>query len=65
MSTSLKIIYEPLDAGRRQIRLMRLVPKDISETICCMLETFDFDDVPEYRALSYEWVCEPRARIVM
>ena len=46
--------YEPLDKSRQQIRLMSLLPTD-DESITCIVEIFEIESTPAYRALSYEW----------
>ncbi|CAJ2510260.1 Uu.00g061600.m01.CDS01 [Anthostomella pinea] len=46
-------LYEELDHGKRQIRLLRVKPG--LQEIECVLETFPLDDPPVYKALSYTW----------
>ncbi|KAK3066781.1 hypothetical protein LTR53_016721 [Teratosphaeriaceae sp. CCFEE 6253] len=54
-------IYQPLDASKRQIRLVR--PNLITGFDCdaqclveaCELRVFSLDDKPQYKALSYHW----------
>jgi hypothetical protein len=49
--------YEPLDASRRQVRLMRITSRSTSTAIHCELQHIDLDaDAdPPYDALSYAW----------
>ncbi|KAK7949047.1 heterokaryon incompatibility protein-domain-containing protein [Apiospora aurea] len=52
-------IYLPLEDASRQIRLVSIEPADSAapDTIVCRTETFQFegDDLPPYKALSYQW----------
>ncbi|KAK0614931.1 heterokaryon incompatibility protein-domain-containing protein, partial [Bombardia bombarda] len=53
MSTSL---YTPLDASRREIRLLRVSPsRSKTDMVRCALFTASLDDKPKYWALSYVW----------
>ena len=47
--------YQPLDPGRRNIRLMTLLPVKLDEIITCQIETVSLDDLHIYTALSYVW----------
>lgn len=49
-------VHEPLADDKDQIRLMRLLPGSDGEVVQGVLETFDLDNAPEYKALSYMWV---------
>lgn len=45
-----------LDYERKQIRLLRLAPRDIAaQLICCNVEVFDLEAAPVFQAVSYEW----------
>jgi hypothetical protein len=47
--------YQSLNSSKKQIRLIRLSPQHDDGIIHCDLETYDFEDAPEYVALSYTW----------
>jgi hypothetical protein len=47
--------YQPLNSSKKQIRLIKLSPQHDDGIIHCDLETYDFEDAPEYVALSYTW----------
>jgi hypothetical protein len=49
-------LYEPLSAAKNQIRLMKLKSELCADQIHCLLEVFDIETAPKYRALSYAWV---------
>ncbi|PVH67350.1 hypothetical protein DL98DRAFT_443881, partial [Cadophora sp. DSE1049] len=51
------VIYEgkPLDASRRQIRLLTLQAGQWHSPICCDLAPQSLDSNPDYQALSYAW----------
>ncbi len=50
------LVYNALDASKREIRLARLSPStNINEPASCTLEVVSLDDDPEYEALSYAW----------
>jgi hypothetical protein len=51
----IKSIYGPLQAPRRQIRLLELLPGLNHEKICCQIYTVSLNDHPHYHALSYVW----------
>jgi hypothetical protein len=46
--------YCPLDTSRQQIRLAKF-RQDKDGTIQCEIRTVDYDDCPDYDALSYMW----------
>jgi hypothetical protein len=46
-------VYKPLDASRKEIRVIELVTT--SPEIACMVSTVSLDDNPCFTALSYEW----------
>jgi hypothetical protein len=48
-------LYQPLNADRNEIRLLRIVPSFDMGKICCELEVASLDTYLFYRALSYEW----------
>src|SRR5690348_4983441 len=45
--------YTPIDASRREIRLVTLLPGKGWEPLKCRLRVVSLDDKPEYAALSY------------
>ncbi|KAJ9668076.1 hypothetical protein H2201_001882 [Coniosporium apollinis] len=53
--------YLPLDPGKREIRLVKVLPFDQGQTtdgvnpVSCTLHHVSLDDGPEYVALSYSW----------
>lgn len=53
--------YLPLDPGKREIRLVKILPFDQDQTtdgvnpVSCTLHHVSLDDKPEYVALSYSW----------
>lgn len=50
-------VHEPLADDKDQIRLIRILPGNDEHVVQCVLRTFDLDNAPEYKALSYMWVC--------
>ena len=56
MSADGATLYQPLDKGTRQIRLIRKMSS--GSQIRCHLSVFSLDDAPEYKALSYCWGLE-------
>ena len=48
-------LYQPLDAARRQIRLIYIDPHGEPNRISCFIRTFDLAKAPIYKTLSYEW----------
>jgi hypothetical protein len=49
-------LYTPLDPGRKEIRVVRLLPGDRDSPVICGLETRSLTAiVGKYEALSYEW----------
>jgi hypothetical protein len=51
--------YSPLDHGKRQIRLLRLLEQSPTcEALICELKVFSLDESPQYTALSYCWGSE-------
>ncbi|TVY84408.1 Heterokaryon incompatibility protein 6 OR allele [Lachnellula suecica] len=49
-------IFEPLDAGIREIRLLIIRPSlDIDDPVVCRLIKGSLDDDSQYYALSYTW----------
>ncbi|KAK5170979.1 uncharacterized protein LTR77_004123 [Saxophila tyrrhenica] len=60
---TLEGIYQPLDATKREIRLMRMVP-DL-EGIQCELRAFSLNDKPVFTALSYCWTKEPPTETIV
>jgi hypothetical protein len=46
--------YDPLPSGT-SIRLLRILPSEDRRVIQCSLETFELEDAPPFRALSYTW----------
>lgn len=49
-------LYQPLDATRNTIRLLRILPADDDDTLIrCMLQEMDLDGDLTYIALSYAW----------
>src|SRR5215469_10127782 len=48
-------LYQPLNADRNEIRLLRILPSFEMDKICCELEVASLDTYLFYRALSYEW----------
>ncbi|KAK5166149.1 uncharacterized protein LTR77_008410 [Saxophila tyrrhenica] len=66
MSKAPSNVYPSLDASKRQIRLVKLIPHDSSaETICCELSAVSLDDTPAYTALSYSWTKEPPGHTIL
>lgn len=63
VAKSATVRYEQLDLGKRQIRILRLLPGEFHDTIQASLVTVHLDDKPQYEALSYVWgdpqVCMP------
>jgi hypothetical protein len=47
-------VYEPLST-KTSIRLLELVPSTDKSIVCCSLKTFELQDAPSFRALSYTW----------
>lgn len=47
--------YEPLQNSESDIRILRLVPSNESDEICCCFEMRSLNDKPFYLAASYEW----------
>ena len=48
-------VYSDLDRSRREIRLLSILPGQLSDPIACQLESHFLDDNPVYEALSYVW----------
>lgn len=49
-------LYHSLDASRREIRFVTILPDEDDEAqIACRLETASLDDDPKYAAMSYVW----------
>ncbi|KAK5677976.1 hypothetical protein LTS10_009860 [Elasticomyces elasticus] len=49
-------IYQPLDASKREIRILHLLPAPyLEDPICMELKTVSLIDQPYYEALSYAW----------
>lgn len=49
-------LYEPLDRGRLEIRLIHVSPADsLSDDLICELQTVSLYDEPFYEAISYAW----------
>jgi hypothetical protein len=46
--------YSPLPS-RTSIRLLELISSDDRRVVQCRLKTFELDDAPQFRALSYTW----------
>jgi hypothetical protein len=49
-------LYSPLDAARREIRIVNLQPGTRDDGIVCTLQVVSLDDSPEYSTLSYVWL---------
>ncbi|KAF9639192.1 hypothetical protein BFW01_g10089 [Lasiodiplodia theobromae] len=47
--------YPHLDPSRREIRLLSLLPGQLSDEIVCELAVFSLFEEPKYEALSYVW----------
>jgi len=47
--------HQPLNLDRTQIRLFRLIPTERSGDLAGIITTYDFENCPEYRAVSYTW----------
>ncbi|KUJ08012.1 uncharacterized protein LY89DRAFT_691320 [Mollisia scopiformis] len=54
-SSSIEDIYQSLDSGRFQIRLLLLSPGEVKDPICGALDVVSLDDHAKYEALSYVW----------
>jgi hypothetical protein len=50
-----KPIYDQFDPNRQQFRLLHLTSSKDSTNLDFQLRTYEFEDYPEYRALSYAW----------
>lgn len=48
-------IYTDLDSGRREIRLISILPGNWNDEISCKLTVAALDSCPKYYALSYAW----------
>jgi hypothetical protein len=51
----LKSIYEPLQSGTRDIRVLTLLRGTFMDDIRCELQSVSLDDDPAFTALSYCW----------
>lgn len=49
------LIYQSLDSQRQEIRILRLLPGNEDDPICCTLHTITLDETSNYEALSYNW----------
>ncbi|KAH7309233.1 heterokaryon incompatibility protein-domain-containing protein, partial [Rhexocercosporidium sp. MPI-PUGE-AT-0058] len=47
--------HRPLNLDRTQIRLFRLIPTERSGDLAGVITAYDFENCPEYRAVSYTW----------
>ncbi len=47
--------YQPLDAKRLEIRILKIAPSDRDGEVQCSLVVTSLLDYPEYHALSYCW----------
>jgi hypothetical protein len=59
------IPYHPLDAEKKEIRLLTIQPGEWDDVVRCRLDTVSLDEKPVYEALSYVWggsVDEPAER---
>jgi hypothetical protein len=50
--------YEPLPTPS-SIRVLRIEPAAASDPIHCKFQTVDFDNLPDFKALSYSWQKDP------
>ncbi|KAK3384702.1 heterokaryon incompatibility protein-domain-containing protein [Lasiosphaeria ovina] len=58
--------YAPLDAMRREIRLLSLCPGTNTEPLRCSLSVVSLDHVQSYEALSYVWgPADPHTQVVL
>lgn len=57
-------LYHPLDPGRREFRLVRILYTGSSE-IECHLEVFSLNEIPVYTALSYAWTEDEASRQIL
>ncbi|KAN0106852.1 HET domain containing protein [Hyaloscypha variabilis] len=48
-------LYKPLNAHRKEVRLLTIIPNEFAEDIHCSLARVSLDDAPSYEALSYAW----------
>lgn len=55
----------PLDASRRQIRLIKLHAGEWDRPICCHLSSASLGSKPNYQALSYTWGTDSETRNII
>jgi hypothetical protein len=48
-------VYTPLSQSRREIRLLKLLPGQLSDPVSCELQVVSLHDNPHYEPLSYTW----------
>ena len=48
-------VYQKLDLGRRETRLLTLLPGEYEDTVSCTLSIASLAESPTYEALSYVW----------
>lgn len=48
-------IYGPVEAARKELRLLRMLPGSKSSPVRCVLTDYYMPDAPEFLALSYTW----------
>lgn len=57
--------YTPLDASRKEIRLLRLMPEWEWAEISCAVQVVALAEAPRYEALSYVWGSKEDKRTIL
>ena len=50
-----RLVYQPLDSSKSEIRLLSIVPDPLDGPVRCTLHVVSLDCTPVFRALSYVW----------